>query len=101
MTPQQVLTVQETKASTSTSTPPAEGAEAVPAIPARALELGLTRRELGVLRLMAQGMTNAQIAEHLALSPVTINAHLRSIYSKLGVASRTQAMRIAYDHKLL
>jgi DNA-binding CsgD family transcriptional regulator len=61
----------------------------------------LTARELEVLRLVATGLTNAQIAEQLVLSPLTINAYLRSIYSKLGVSSRTAATRYAIDHHML
>ena len=48
---------------------------------------GLTAREVEVLRLLAQGLTSAQIAEQLVISVVTVNFHVRSIYSKLGVTS--------------
>ncbi len=51
----------------------------------------LTGREIEVLALLAQGMTNKDIAQMLFLSVRTIEAHLRSIYSKLNVASRTEA----------
>lgn len=61
----------------------------------------LTRRELEVLRLMAHGLTNAQIAEQLGISHATVNAYLRSIYSKMSVSSRTAAMRYAIDHRLI
>ncbi len=46
-------------------------------------------------------MTDARIAETLILSPRTINTHLRSIYAKLGVSSRSAATRFAIEHKLL
>jgi predicted ATPase/DNA-binding CsgD family transcriptional regulator/transcriptional regulator with XRE-family HTH domain len=62
---------------------------------------GLTAREREVLRLVAIGLTNTQVAEKLVLSPLTINAYLRSIYSKLGVSSRTAATRYAIDHQLI
>lgn len=62
---------------------------------------GLTTREVDVLRLLAQGLTSAQIAEHLVLSPLTVNTHVRSIYSKLGVTSRSAATRYAIEHHLL
>jgi predicted ATPase/DNA-binding CsgD family transcriptional regulator len=62
---------------------------------------GLTTREVEVLRLLAQGLTSAQIAEHLTLSPLTVNTHVRSIYSKLGVTSRSAATRYAMEHHLL
>jgi DNA-binding CsgD family transcriptional regulator len=62
---------------------------------------GLTPREMDVLRLLAQGLTSAQIAERLVIGLVTVNSHVRSIYSKLGVTSRAAATRYALEHKLL
>ncbi len=61
---------------------------------------GLTERESEVLRLVARGLTNAEVAGHLILSLLTINAHLRSIYGKLGVNTRSAATRYAVDHGL-
>ena len=61
----------------------------------------LTGREVEVLRLVAQGLTNAQVADRLILSPLTINAHLRSVYSKLGVGSRAAATRYAVERGLV
>jgi DNA-binding NarL/FixJ family response regulator len=61
---------------------------------------GLTAREVEVLRLLAQGLTYAQIAENLIISRRTVNAHVISIYSKLGVNSRLAATRFAVDHNL-
>jgi predicted ATPase/DNA-binding CsgD family transcriptional regulator len=61
----------------------------------------LSRRELEVLGLVAEGLTNAQVAERLFLSPRTVNAHLTSIYQKLEVGSRSAAVRIAVDHGLV
>lgn len=61
----------------------------------------LTRREQDVLRLLAQGRTNVQIAERLVVSPLTVKAHVRAIYQKLGVKSRAAATRFALDHHLL
>ncbi len=60
----------------------------------------LTPREVEVLRLLARGLTNAQIAEELVVSLLTIKAHLRSVYSKLGVTSRSAATRYALEHHL-
>lgn len=62
---------------------------------------GLTGRELEVLRLLAQGLTSAQIAERLVIGRVTVNSHVRSIYSKLGITSRSAATRYALEHRLL
>jgi predicted ATPase/DNA-binding CsgD family transcriptional regulator len=62
---------------------------------------GLTPRELEVLRLLAEGLTNRQIAERLVVSPLTVHTHLGSLYSKLGVTSRSAATRYALDHHLI
>ena len=60
----------------------------------------LSPRELDVLRLVAQGLPDAQIAERLVVSRNTVNSHMRAIYSKLGVNTRTAAARLATDHDL-
>ena len=60
----------------------------------------LTRRETEVLRLVAEGLTDAQIAQQLVISPRTVNWHLTAIYSKLGVSSRSAATRYTLDHAL-
>ena len=62
---------------------------------------GLTVREVEVLRLLARGLTNAQIARELIVSLLTVKAHVRSIYSKLGVTSRSAATRYALEHHLV
>jgi predicted ATPase/DNA-binding CsgD family transcriptional regulator len=62
---------------------------------------GLTTREVEVLRLLSQGWTDAQIAEHLVISPRTVNRHTTSLYSKLGVSSRAAATRYAIEHHML
>ncbi len=61
---------------------------------------GLSAREAEVLRLVAQGMTNAEVAEKLFISSRTVNWHLGSIYRKLGFHSRTEATRFAIEHGL-
>jgi predicted ATPase/DNA-binding CsgD family transcriptional regulator len=61
----------------------------------------LTSREVEVLRLVAQGLTNAQVAEQLVISPRTVDAHLRSIYSKLDIPSRHAALHYARQHHLI
>lgn len=62
---------------------------------------GLTAREMEVLRLVAQGLPDVQVAEQLVISPRTLNSHLTSIYSKLGVDTRTAATRYAVEHHLV
>jgi DNA-binding CsgD family transcriptional regulator len=62
---------------------------------------GLSAREVEVLRLVAQGLTDAEVAERLFLSPRTVSQHLRSVYNKLGVGSRTAAMRFAVEQGLV
>lgn len=60
----------------------------------------LTPREKDVLRLLAQGLSSALIAEQLVIGLVTVNSHVRTIYSKLGVSSRSAATRYALEHHL-
>ena len=62
---------------------------------------GLTARELEVLRLVAHGSSNSEIAETLVVSLRTVHAHLRSIYRKIDVRSRSAATRYALDHELV
>ena len=98
MTPKQALAAQE-QAMTSTSLP-ARPAAASPLQPPT-LTFGLTAREVEVLRLLAQGLSDAQIAEQLVISVRTVNRHTTSLYSKLGVSSRAAATRAAIEHHLL
>jgi DNA-binding NarL/FixJ family response regulator len=62
---------------------------------------GLTRRELEILRLVAEGHSNAQLARMLWVTEQTIKFHLSNIYRKLDVANRTEASRWAQVHGLL
>jgi non-specific serine/threonine protein kinase len=62
---------------------------------------GLTAREVEVLGLLVQGLTYAQIAERLVISWRTVNAHLTSIYSKLGVTSRAEAAHVAVKQRIV
>jgi DNA-binding CsgD family transcriptional regulator len=59
-------------------------------------ELGLTRREVEVLRLVRQGMSSGEIAEALFLSRRTVEKHLENIFCKLGVDNRTAAVTVAF-----
>ena len=61
----------------------------------------LSRREREVLYLVAQGLSNKEIAQRLDLSIRTIHSHLASIFTKLKVSSRTQAVLVAMHQGLL
>lgn len=62
---------------------------------------GLTIREVEVLRWVAMGLTDIQVADKLIISSRTVSTHLRSIYNKLGVTSRSAATRFAVEHHLV
>jgi DNA-binding NarL/FixJ family response regulator len=62
---------------------------------------GLSRREVEVLRLVAAGRSNAQVAAELVLSEKTVARHLANIFAKLGVGSRTAASAFAFEHGLV
>ncbi|NOZ71998.1 MAG: response regulator transcription factor [Chloroflexi bacterium] len=64
-------------------------------------DLPLTPREREVLMLLAQGLDNAAIAQHLVLTKRTVQNHVSNIYGKLGVASRTEAALLAIRHGLV
>lgn len=63
--------------------------------------LDLTEREREVLALMVEGLNNTQIAGRLTVSPSKIKSHVSNVLSKLGVASRTEAVTLALRHKLV
>lgn len=62
---------------------------------------GLTAREVEVLQLLVQGLTDTQIAEQLVISPRTVSTHLTSIYRKIQVTTRSAATRYALEKKLV
>ncbi|MBZ0306495.1 MAG: response regulator transcription factor, partial [Anaerolineae bacterium] len=64
-------------------------------------DYNLTERELEVLSLMARGLNNPQIADHLMISRSTVKFHVSTILSKLGVATRTEAAIFAKEHNLV
>ena len=66
-----------------------------------ALPAGLTEREVEVLRLVARGLTNNEIATELFLSAKTVSRHLSNIFTKIGVSSRASATAFAVEHHLL
>jgi predicted ATPase/DNA-binding CsgD family transcriptional regulator len=85
--------IEEARAVTADSVVP-EAADA-------AVEAGLTSRETDVLRLLARGMTDREIADSLFVSHRTVNAHVASILAKLGVSSRREAAALSRDLGLL
>ncbi len=70
-------------------------------LPAAPSLVELTRRESEVLRLLSQGLTDAQIAERLAITRRTVNWYLTRIYRKCGVSSRRAATQYAREYGML
>jgi DNA-binding NarL/FixJ family response regulator len=101
------MTIEQAIAEASEPTPevpapaPVLPAAPSPTIAVAAYPAGLTAREVEVLRLVAQGLTDAQVAQRLVVSAHTIHAHLRAIYGKLDVTSRAAATRFALEHHLV
>lgn len=65
-----------------------------------ALPDGLTRREVEVLALIAEGLANAEIAERLFIGEATVKSHINHIFNKTGVRDRAQGVTYAYRHRL-
>ena len=61
---------------------------------------GLTKREVAILKAVARGLSNQAIGRELWVSEQTVKFHLSNIYKKLGITSRTEALRYAYQHDL-
>ncbi|MGH2891911.1 MAG: response regulator transcription factor, partial [Solirubrobacteraceae bacterium] len=62
---------------------------------------GLTAREIEILRLLARGLLNKEIARGLQIAPKTVGNHIEHIYAKIGVSSRAAAALFATEHGLL
>ena len=76
-------------------------AHAIPAGGSPAQEAGLTPSEQRVLEALARGLTNKEIARELWLTEQTVKFHLTRIYRRLGVGNRTEAVRHAYQNRLV
>jgi DNA-binding NarL/FixJ family response regulator len=63
--------------------------------------IGLTERELSMLKALARGLSNAAISKEFWVTEQTVKFHLSNIYRKLGVANRTEAARFAYERGLV
>jgi len=98
MTPEQVLAA---RGSVTLPQPLANQPTPAPLTKSPRYPAGLTAREVEILRLVAQGLTDAQVAKQLVISRRTVNWHLTSIYSKLGVTSRSAASRYMIEHHLV
>src|SRR5258708_27128875 len=61
----------------------------------------LTKQTLTLLRLVAKGLSSPQIAHQRSIKLLTVNTHVRSVYSKLGITSRSAATRYAFEHRLI
>jgi DNA-binding NarL/FixJ family response regulator len=101
MTMEQILAAPETDSTPELVPPVSHLPTVIEATSEPTYASNLTARELEVLRLVAQGWTDAQIAEQLVISHRTVNAHLTSIYRKIQVSTRSAATRYAIDRKLV
>ena len=93
--------IRAAKAGKPTLSPEAAQALMHAAMKPKALGFDLTPRELEVLALLVEGLSNPDIAEHLVVSRSTVKFHVSSILSKLGASSRTEAVSLALQHQLV
>lgn len=71
-----------------------------PGAQAQGLPDDLTPREAEVLKLIATGLSNAEIAETLVVSNATVKTHVNRIFYKTGARDRAKAVRYAYEHRI-
>jgi two-component system, NarL family, response regulator LiaR len=83
------------------ASPPSATSEAFVPDQAKVAELELTRRELEVLQLMAEGLSNREMAERLFISENTVKTHCGRLFDKLGAGRRTQAVLVARRLRLI
>ncbi len=80
---------------------PGKPSRAVATVPGSDAPVALSPRELKILELVAQGLSNREMAEHLSISRLTVECHTKNIYRKLAVGSRTEAVYQGRRHGLL
>jgi DNA-binding CsgD family transcriptional regulator/tetratricopeptide (TPR) repeat protein len=97
----QTLALGDTTATAPAPTTPARNVSEPGTVPPPRSGRLLTTREIEVLQLVAAGLTNPGIAEHLHLSMGTVQTHMSSIFSKINVNTRAAAVRYAFEHSLV
>ena len=80
---------------------PAAAAPSADSAPPSPAPVGLTAREVDVLRLIAAGKSNLEIAKDLFVSEATVKTHINHVFAKTGARDRAQAVRFAYQHGLV
>jgi predicted ATPase/DNA-binding CsgD family transcriptional regulator len=96
-----VLTLEQALALQEPVAPAMQSSPMFTSIPSSPYPDELTAREVEVLRLVAQGLSDRAVAERLVISPRTVQGHVRSIFNKLNVTSRSAATRYAIEHQLV